>query len=48
MEVIEEQLREELYDVAKKKLVLEAELKTMDFFIMALKRELDQRTLITQ
>jgi len=43
-----EQLREELYDVAKKKLDLETELKAMNFFIAVLKRELDQRTSITQ
>jgi len=39
-----QQLREELYGVAKKKLVMEEAIKTMNGYIRVLKRELDQRT----
>ncbi|MBT4257881.1 hypothetical protein HOD88_01710 [archaeon] len=37
------QLREELYAVAKRKLVLEEEMKTMNFYLSTLKKELDFR-----
>ncbi len=38
-----QQLKEELYQIIKRKLLLEKEIKTMDFYINVLKRELDQR-----
>ncbi|MBU0959604.1 MAG: hypothetical protein KKB31_06675 [Nanoarchaeota archaeon] len=40
---IVQQLREEVYDIAMRKLVLETELKTMNFHISVLKKELDKR-----
>ena len=40
---IVQQLREEVYDMAMRKLVLETELKTMNFHIAVLKKELDLR-----
>jgi len=41
--VVVNQLREELYEVAKKKLLLEQEMKAMNFYISILKKELDVR-----
>ena len=40
---VQEQLREELYQVAKDKLALEEKMKSLDFYIRTLKRELDRR-----
>lgn len=37
------QLREEVYRLAKRKLHLEKEIKTMTFYISTLKKELDAR-----
>jgi len=45
--VVVDQLKEELYSVAMRKLVLEEELKTISFFITALKRELEFRSPFT-
>ena len=42
------QLREELYNIAKRKLSLEQEMKSADFYISVLKKELDYRTPIAQ
>ncbi len=41
--VVEQQLREELYSIAKQKLLLEKELKRINFFIKTLKKELEYR-----
>jgi len=43
MEEVVQQLREELYGVAKKKLVLEETIKTMNSQIRVLKKELERR-----
>jgi len=42
-----QQLKEEVYSVAQRKLVLEEELKTINFFITILKKELEHRYPLT-
>lgn len=42
------QLKEELYEIAKRKLALEQEMKSINFYISVLKKELDQRTPVIQ
>ncbi|MBU0894248.1 MAG: hypothetical protein KKF48_02275 [Nanoarchaeota archaeon] len=46
--VAAQQLREEVYNITLKKLELEEKLKSMCFYIATLKRELDQRMLMSQ
>jgi len=43
MVVVDQQLKEEIYDLAKRRLVLESELKKTNFFLATLKKEFDLR-----
>ena len=46
--MVVEQLREELYSIALRKLAMEEEMKNMNNFISTLKKELECRQICTQ